>query len=126
MREFRKQRLPYFSFILGVILLQGYSKRKVIEDKKKLAEITSYLFLFYAKNRSQDAQQEVFYNLGRMYHQLGVMYLAENYYLKALEIENNSDILGLKYETAYNLHLIYKNSGNLIAARNILIKHIVI
>jgi tetratricopeptide (TPR) repeat protein len=119
---------PYFAFILGVILLQGYSRKNIVEDKKKLAEIASYLFLFYAKNRSRDAQQEIYYNIGRMYHQLGVMYLAQNYYLKVLELKETepSNILGLKYEAAYNLHLIYKNSGNMIAARNVVIKHMVI
>ncbi|KYB26143.1 General transcription factor 3C polypeptide 3-like Protein [Tribolium castaneum] len=128
MREFRKLKLPYFALILGVILLQGYSKRKAVEDRKKLAEIASYLFLYYAKNRSKDAQQEIYYNLGRMYHQLGVMYLAQNYYLKVLEIEEKepSEILGLRYEAAFNLHLIYKNSGNFTAARNVLIKNITI
>ncbi|XP_044252790.1 general transcription factor 3C polypeptide 3 isoform X2 [Tribolium madens] len=128
MREFRKHKLPYFALILGVILLQGYSKRKTVEDRKKLAEIASYLFIFYAKNRSGDAQQEIYYNLGRMYHQLGVMYLAENYYLKVLEIEEKPpcEVLGLRHEAAFNLHLIYKNSGNFIAARNVLMKHITI
>jgi general transcription factor 3C polypeptide 3 (transcription factor C subunit 4) len=128
MKEFRKHKLPYFAFILGVILLQGYSRKNVVEDKKKLAEIASYLFLFYAKNRSRDAQQEIYYNIGRMYHQLGVMYLAQNYYLKVLELKETepSNILGLKYEAAYNLHLIYKNSGNMTAARNVVIKHMVI
>ena len=128
MREFRKHKLPYFSFILGLILLQGCSRRRVVEDKKKLAETASYLFLYYAKNRSRDAQQEVYYNLGRMYHQLGVMYLAEHYYLKVVDLEEvePAEMFGLKYEAAYNLHLLYKNSGNMIAARNVLIKHVVI
>lgn len=128
MKEFRKSRTPYLAFILGVILLQYYSRKFVIEDKKKLAEITSYLFLYYAKHRSKDAQQEIYYNLGRMYHQLGVMYLAENYYLKTLNLANskNPEILDLKHEAAYNLHLLYKHSGNFIAARNVLIKHVII
>lgn len=127
MKEFKKTRSPYWAFMLGTTLLQGYSRRKSSEDsKKKLAEIVSYLFIYYAKHRSQDAQSEIFYNLGRMYQQLGVMYLAEQYYLKVLNVKSGGELLGLRYEAAFNLHLIYKNSGNFIAARNVLIKNIVI
>lgn len=130
MKEFRKRRTPYFSFVLGVILLQIYCQR-LNKDKKMLAEIVTYLFIYYATNRSQTAQHEVDYNMGRMYQQLGVMYLAEHYYLKVLKfdselVDKHSNILSLKYEAAYNLHVIYRNSGNLIAARNVLIKHVVI
>ncbi|KAL3273621.1 hypothetical protein HHI36_015053 [Cryptolaemus montrouzieri] len=132
-KEFKTTNSPYVSFILGIITLHlSTIMKQVTEDvKTQLSETTTYLFLYYAKSRSKMASQEVFYNLGRMYQQLGIMYLAEHYYKKVFEVENelleeHPDTLCLRAEAAYNLHLIYKASGNLIAARAILMKHVVI
>lgn len=113
-------------------MLQLYGQRTLDKNKKKImAETVTYLFLNYGKTRGPLMEQESCYNLGRMYHQLGIMYLAEYYYKKALKvttelIEGYPDVLCLKREAAYNLHHIYRNSGNFIAARNILMQHIVI
>ncbi|XP_018570885.1 general transcription factor 3C polypeptide 3 [Anoplophora glabripennis] len=132
MNEFKQTRSAFSAFMLGVAMLQMYMQRTLDKNKKKvIAETVTYLFLNYSKTRGPLMEQESCYNLGRMYHQLGIMYLAEYYYRKALKVTNElietyPDILCLKREAAFNLHLIYKNSGNFIAARNILMVHIVI
>lgn len=41
-------------------------------------------------------------------------------------VDAHPDYLDLKKEAAYNLHLIYKTSGNFVAARQVLWKYIVI
>ncbi|XP_075170013.1 general transcription factor 3C polypeptide 3 [Haematobia irritans] len=72
--------------------------------------------------------QEINYNIGRIYHQCGLFHLAVEYYEKALKfthplLEKHEEILGLKQEIAFNLHLIYKSSGNLAKARQYLYEY---
>ena len=67
------------------------------------------------------------YNLGRAMHQLGLLPAALFYYKKALELgpsivnthndQNDVNIFDLKREIAFNVSLIYSNSGNLQLAR---------
>lgn len=58
------------------------------------------------------------YNLGRAYHQLGIVHLAVPYYEKVLSLEppanypNRGRAYDLKPEAAYNLSLIYSASGS--------------
>lgn len=132
MREFRLTKSPYVSFILGVILMHLGTIKKTIphEVKMQLTETTTYLFHFYKSYRSKMAEQEIYFNLGRMYSHLGIMYLAAEYFQKVLNVKNElleeyPDILCLKYEAAYNLHLIYRKSNPRLA-RNVLMEHLVI
>ncbi|RWS28309.1 general transcription factor 3C polypeptide 3-like protein, partial [Leptotrombidium deliense] len=64
--------------------------------------------------------QESYYNVGRAFHQLGLVNEAVHFYKRALncvqhiEVSNEEDaenIFDLKKETAFNLALIYQNSG---------------
>lgn len=130
MKQYKVNESSYSAFMIGIVMLQLYNQRTLDKKKKKsVAETVSYLFLNYAKKRTQNARHEIYYNLGRMYQQLGVNYLAVQYYQKVLNYTNEiineySDIMCLKREAAFNLHVIYRNSGNFIAARNIVMKYI--
>ncbi|CAH0563537.1 unnamed protein product [Brassicogethes aeneus] len=131
MQEYKRSKTSFSALMLGIIILQLYSQKYNKHRKKLFAETATYLFMNYKKSRTKSAEQEVFYNLGRMYQQLGITYLAEHYYNRVLYVENSlleqyPDILCLKREAAFNLHIIYKNAGNFIAARNVLIKNIVV
>lgn len=89
------------------------------------------LFTQYANTRGIQALHEVKYNLGRMFHAFGMVHIAETYYMQVLEydsplIQQYPDILSLKMEAAFNLHLIYRDSGNLEAARQVLSNHLVL
>ena len=83
--------------------------------------------------------QESLYNLARAYHHVGLVSVAATYYEKVLaihqkdlpiprlpndgpEVTNNlkPGYCDLKREAAYNLHLIYKNSGSVDLARQVL------
>lgn len=67
--------------LLGLTMLQQYCQRKKNTiEKKSMVETVTYLFFNYANIRSKYAQQEVYYNLGRMYQQIRVFYLAEHFY----------------------------------------------
>lgn len=74
------------------------------------------------------AYQEINYNLGRLYHQASLFHLAVQYYEKALTfkhplLESDTNTLCLQQETAYNLHLIYKSSGNYRKAQQYLYQY---
>lgn len=84
--------------------------------------------------------QECLYNIARAYHHVGLVTLAVTYYEKVLSIEqkdlplpklpneSSTAVLGtqdsgycnLQREAAYNVHLIYKKSGAVDLARQIL------
>ncbi|KAJ7323395.1 General transcription factor IIIC, polypeptide 3 [Desmophyllum pertusum] len=80
--------------------------------------------------------QEAFYNIGRAFHQLGLLQFAVHYYNKALEFplyetskpdgektDKFSEKRDLHRETAFNLSLIYRASGNEIMAKELLMTH---
>lgn len=121
---------PFLCLVLGVLLVQCCNKKST-SNRKELTATTLALFTQYANKRGVQALQEVKYNMGRMFHAFGMVHIAEIYYLDVLsynspEIEQYPDILDLKMEAAYNLHLIYRDSGNLEAARQVLFNYLVI
>lgn len=85
--------------------------------------------------------QEALYNIARAYHHVGLVSLAASYYEKVLAacekdypipklLNENSEMENMKpgycdlrRESAYNLHLIYKNSGAFDLARQVLKNH---
>ncbi|XP_028320826.1 general transcription factor 3C polypeptide 3 isoform X2 [Gouania willdenowi] len=76
--------------------------------------------------------QESMYNVGRALHQIGLTHLAIHYYQKALSIPAqklqgiDDDQVDLKREIAFNLSLIYKTSGNIEMARQLINTHCII
>lgn len=130
MSLFRKVQSPFLCLALGVAMLPFCGPNDGM-DKKKLTTTVLALFVKYANSRGALAQNEVKYNLGRLFHQLGVTHIAESFYMQVLEytnpfIEKYSKILCLKREAAFNLHIIYKECENMDAARDVLMKYIVI
>ena len=63
-------------------------------------------------------------------HQLGLYHAAIYYYKEALEmdpvLDEDDDIFDLKREVAYNLVLIYKNSGSPLLAQMVMQKYLTI
>ena len=81
--------------------------------------------------------QERNYNLGRAFHQIGVVHLAVPYYERVLAYYGGDGTrpaeaavpglgLGLRREAAHNLVRIYKASGSLSAARLVMMRHLTI
>jgi general transcription factor 3C polypeptide 3 (transcription factor C subunit 4) len=86
--------------------------------------------------------QEALYNIARVYHHVGLVTLAASYYEKVLAMNEKDELVprlpyenppnqqdlksnycDLRREAAYNLHLIYKKSGAVDLARQILKNH---
>ncbi|XP_076887573.1 uncharacterized protein LOC143537758 [Bidens hawaiensis] len=97
------------------------------------------LSFLYNNLRLSENSQEALYNLARAYHHVGLVSVAATYYEKVLAIhqidhpipklpndgpETTDDLkpgyCDLKREAAYNLHLIYKSSGSVDLARQLL------
>lgn len=126
---FRSQN-PFLCLVLGILLVQCCNQ-KFTAKKKQMTTTALALFTQYANTRGAQALHEVKYNMGRMFHAFGLVHLAQEYYNDVLNynsplIDKCPDILDLKREAAYNLHLIYKDSGNFEAARQVLVNHLVI
>ncbi|KAF4397088.1 hypothetical protein G4B88_008934 [Cannabis sativa] len=103
--------------------------------------LTQGLAFLYNNLRHCESSQEALYNIARAYHHVGLVTLAASYYEKVLamcekdhpmhnrpsesqDTENQrSGYCDLRREAAFNLHLIYKRSGAIDLARQVLKDH---
>ena len=70
--------------------------------------------------------QESYYNFGRACHQIGLKFVAVEYYNKALAAESVSEGSDLTRVIAYNLMMLYKSAGNAVMARSIMRQYLTI
>lgn len=98
-------------FMLGVIVLR-LCTFKVGADRHNLVLQAIGFFMKYKENRCVEHEQECYFNIARAYHQVGMVAKALHFYKLALETEPFSEDYCLKQAAAYNLHLIYMDSGN--------------
>jgi general transcription factor 3C polypeptide 3 (transcription factor C subunit 4) len=127
---YRRFQLPLVAMILGILYSQIANQKYTNRKQNLLVQAMNYMYK-YAQTREPEASAEIYYNTGRLYHQMGMVSIAKNYYEKALKetnplVEKYPDILDLKREIAFNLHIIYKQSGNKHMARKILYDYIVV
>lgn len=127
---YRRFQLPMVAMILAILYSQISNQKYTIRKQNLLVQAMSYMQK-YQKTREPEAEAEILYNTGRFYHQMGIVSTAKIFYERALKVSNPlvekyPEILDLKREIAYNLHIIYKQSGNRHMARKILYDHIVL
>jgi general transcription factor 3C polypeptide 3 (transcription factor C subunit 4) len=127
---FQRHKSPLIALILSVIYAQIASQK--YSNRKQHLVLQSIAFIEkYQEIREPEAMNEIYYNTGRLYHQIGMLHLAKSYYEKALNVSNEliekcPHHLDLRAEIAFNLHLIYKSSGNKTMARKILYDNIIV
>lgn len=139
----REHPHPLVALSIAVVFNQLALQKKVLRKSAAVAQSVAFAQR-YAELRSGGrkgsdndvpsscaAQQEIYYNIGRIYHQANVLHLATEYYERALAVQHplikeHDEILGLQHEVAYNLHLIYRNSGNKWKARQCLMRYCVV
>ena len=99
----------------------------------------AFAFAFKYKEKMGDCP-EVLYNLGRAFHAIGYKHWACDYYRRVLALDISSDLRragqcfdaelvelsSLKREAAFNLSLIYEESGSRELARAMLQSHCVV
>ncbi|KAM7345647.1 general transcription factor 3C polypeptide 3 [Cochliomyia hominivorax] len=135
---FKEHPTALIALCIACIFQQLSLQKKVL---RKCAAVTQAIAFAnkYAELRTSSsvkpencvAYQEINYNIGRIYHQAGLFHLAVEYYEKALNfkhpmLEANKATLGLEQEIAFNLHLIYKASGNFTKARHYLFEYCIV
>ncbi|XP_058053221.1 general transcription factor 3C polypeptide 3 [Anopheles bellator] len=125
---FRATEDPLYAMMVAVTLTQ-IACQKFTPKKQTLVAQANIHMDQYRKGRMAEIRHEVYYNFGRMFHQLGMLHLAVDYYKRVLSFDSAvirecPEHLDLKAETAYNLSCIYKQSGNLELARKYLYEYI--
>lgn len=129
---------PLLALCIAVAFNQLALQKKVLRKAAAVSQAVAFAHR-YMELRSAGteltncaAQQEIYYNIGRIYHQANIQHLAVVYYEKALAvpvhplIAEHESVLGLQHEVAFNLHLIYKANGNKWKARQILMRYCVV
>lgn len=98
-------------FMLGVIILR-LCTFKVGMDRHNLALQGISFLMKYKEHRGVQHEQECYFNIARAYHEIGMAAKATHYYKLVLETNPFYIDNCLKHAAAYNLHLIYLQSGN--------------
>uniref|UniRef100_A0A182SY21 Uncharacterized protein n=1 Tax=Anopheles maculatus TaxID=74869 RepID=A0A182SY21_9DIPT len=119
---------PLHAMMIAVTLTQ-IACQKFTNKKQSLIAQANVFMEKYLAERPEEVRHEVYYNFGRMYHQLGLLHLAVDYYKRVLSFDSlvvreNPQYLDLKAEAAFNLSFIYKHSGNNALARKYLYDYI--
>lgn len=83
----------------------------------------------YSKNKitSTALLQEVYYNIARVFHEIRLHHIAVNYYKLALKLaDENESIqhLNVTFDAAHNLVLIFRKSGSMGEAYNVMNKYL--
>lgn len=98
----------------AIFLCQSISRK--ISNRKLFIDKGLSILTNLEKRAEQEDKAVVWYNLGRAYHQFGILGIAEKFYRKSMETRN----LELRRMAAFNLVLIYKKSGSSALHRGML------
>ena len=106
------------------------SQKYTLKKSSLITQCIAFLHK-YENTREIDCKNEVYYNMGRTYHQMGMFSTALYYYKECLAfkhplMDKYSDYLDLRRHAAFNIHLIYRNSGNTDLARKYLCDYVVV
>ncbi|CAL1681922.1 unnamed protein product [Lasius platythorax] len=119
------------ALLIGITQLQ-MACQKMSAKKNQLVIQALAFFKKYMQLRGEDGKQETYYNMARAFHQIGLLPSAIHFYKLVLEedpgdlVKQNANLLDLKKEAAFNLHLIYLQSENHLLARMYLENYITI
>lgn len=130
MRIYKHTRSALVALLIGVTYMSIAQQRFTTKKQMLIAQAISFLNA-YAKIREPEAYAEMQYNLGRLHQQCGMCHIAVHHYKQVLNFTNELTTmypkhLDLRREAAFNLHLIYKKSGNMELARKMLYDYIVV
>ncbi|XP_071481355.1 general transcription factor 3C polypeptide 3-like [Diadema antillarum] len=117
---------PFLSLCLGICLFALASRRFTLNKDSIIAQGFSCLRQY---QRLRGDTQETNYNIGRALQQVALNYLAVHYYHKALTLPPiipADPRFNLQPQIAFNLSLIYRQSGNVEMARELLHTYCVI
>ncbi|KAI6237214.1 General transcription factor 3C polypeptide 3 [Aphelenchoides besseyi] len=126
---------PMITFLIALTFIHMACKKDI--SGKHMLTMRGMAFMNRYRSLRDGPLQEIFYNIGRMFHQLGLLAAAIQFYQRALNEDSLPLIVSLDQTTgqetfegadrydvrpcaAHNLALIYENSGNYTLARSII------
>lgn len=114
-----KCRDPLSAFLIAVTILVMAAQRTVDKHHNLILQGMAYMQTY---RNLRKCDQEVNYNMGRVYQMLNINNLAIEYYERALACEyitkcDKHGVIDLTKETAYNLYLLYKDHSPLMARK---------
>ncbi|XP_011067135.1 PREDICTED: general transcription factor 3C polypeptide 3 isoform X1 [Acromyrmex echinatior] len=110
------------ALLIGVTQLH-MACQKMSAKKNQLVIQALAFFKKYMQLRGEEGQQETYYNMARAFHQIGLLPSAIHFYKLVLNenpgdlVKQHANLLDLRKEAAFNLHLIYLQSDNHLLAR---------
>ncbi|KAH8658754.1 RNA polymerase III transcription factor-like protein TFIIIC subunit Tfc4 [Tricladium varicosporioides] len=113
---------PLLIFSLGLTYVHDALKRQAENRQYSIIQGLAFLHEYHEiRKQSKHAEErvEADFNLGRVYHMLGLVHLARPFYWKVLRASQHDVKENLVFEAAYNLTNIYASSGNLELAQSI-------
>ncbi|KAK6462208.1 RNA pol III initiation factor TFIIIC subunit [Scheffersomyces coipomensis] len=127
-KEYNKD--PMICLVLGLAHVHRSMQRLTNNRHIQLLQGISFI-LEYRDLREKDSTdyeiQEIEYNLGRLFHMLGLFSLAINHYNKVFKYHDTlEDTYDLSVDAAYNLTLIYNINGNSLLVRDLTEKYLTV
>ncbi|XP_018312219.1 general transcription factor 3C polypeptide 3 [Mycetomoellerius zeteki] len=119
------------ALLIGVTQLH-MACQKMSAKKNQLVIQALAFFKKYMQLRGEEGQQETYYNMARAFHQIGLLPSAIHFYKLVLKenpgdlVKQHANLLDLRKEAAFNLHLIYLQSENHLLARMYLENYITV
>ncbi|XP_071569264.1 general transcription factor 3C polypeptide 3-like isoform X1 [Temnothorax nylanderi] len=119
------------ALLIGVTQLQ-MACQKMSAKKNQLVIQALAFFKKYMQLRGKEGQQETYYNMARAFHQIGLIPSAIHFYKLVLKedpgdlVKQHANLLDLRKEAAFNLHLVYLQSENHLLATMCLENYITI
>ncbi|AMD19550.1 HCL601Cp [Eremothecium sinecaudum] len=117
---------PMVNLLIGLSYFHRSMQRLTGTRHFQILQGLRYLYKYHnvrTQKYTVFEQQEADYNLGRSFHLIGLFTIAVKYYNKVL---NDYEDVMLKKHAAYNLVLIYNESGNPQLANSIMEEHLTI
>lgn len=108
---------PLIFLCISTCFQQLSMQKKIVHKSVCMGQAIAFMSQYEKVRMAPCTKAEVLYNYGRLYHQANMQNIALHYYKEALKVydsfvEENEEILGLKQEIAFNLHLMFKQNGN--------------
>ncbi|XP_015178066.1 PREDICTED: general transcription factor 3C polypeptide 3 [Polistes dominula] len=119
---FRVTPNALLALLISVTMLQMACQKNSMKKNQLIIQALAFIRI-YAQLRGEDGRHETYYNTGRLFHQIGMFPSAIHYYKLVLHtdpgelVKQHEELLHLKREAAFNLHLIYLQSENFQLAR---------
>ena len=117
-------------FFMGMAYIRLAQNRSYTQKNALISQ--AFALIFKYKEKLGDCA-EVLYNIGRAFHSIGYKHWACDYYHRVLAIHVNkccdptiAELGSLRREAAFNLSLIYEESGSRELARVVLQTHCVV